>query len=110
MGGDVLGDVLGDVREDAVGKARTGKDSRDIEETFGNEKVNLRTGEVSEGDATTTWHVATIPTSPLENLSEHDFCSVCNNSLVSPSSRAIGLCRKGDAEHVVARGQSLEVA
>ena len=103
---DVTSLVTRDVGE---GKGE-GKGSRDIEKSFDNEKVNLLTGEVSEVDSTTTWHVASIPTSPLEDVSEHDFCSVCSNSLVSPESRAIGLCRKGDAEHVVARGQSLEVA
>ena len=103
-------DVTSSVTRD-VGKGKgEGKGSRDIEKGFDNEKVNLLTGEVTEVESTSTWHVATIPTSPHEDLSEHDFCSVCSNSLVSKESRAIGLCRKGDAEHVVARGQSLEVA
>ena len=110
----VTGLVMSPLRSPVTRDVGTGtgerKGSRDIEKSFDNEKVNLLTGEVSEVDSTSTWHVATIPTSPLEILSEHDFCSVCSNSLVSEESRAIGLCRKGDAEHVVARGQALEVA
>lgn len=101
-------DVTSSVTRD-VGRGR-GRGSRDIEKGFDNEKVNLLAGEVTEVDSTTSWHVATIPTSHLEILSEHDFCSVCSNSLVSEESRAIGLCRKGDAAHVAAREQFREVA
>ena len=72
-----------------------------------NVSVNSRTGEVTDLGEVTSWHVAPIPDLTSR---EYDVCQVCSNSLVSPSSRSSGLCRKGDAAHVAARAVFKEVA
>ena len=108
-------DVTSSVTRD-VGKGKgEGKGSRDIEETFGNEKVNLLTGEVSEVAPSSVWDVAPVSVwdvAPIPNSTslDHDVCRVCGNSLVSAASRSSGLCRRGDAEHVAARAVFKEVA
>ena len=98
---DITSDVTSDVRTH-VGKGTGEGKGSGYQGTAVDDEADASTGELPPSSASPSWPVVSIPNSTPPSP---DVCSVpgCSNPLVSPESKAAGLCRRGDAAHSRAR-------